>query len=50
MCEFAADVIQKIYDGEERTSYAKHVVLTFFTRFEDWEQVVAKAEELGSVK
>ena len=50
LCEFTADVIQKIYDREELTSYAKHVVLTFFNRFEDWEQVVAKAEELGSVK
>ena len=48
--EFAADVLQKIYDGEERTSYAKHVVLTFFSRFEDWDQIVAKAEELRSVK
>lgn len=48
--EFAADVLQKIYDGEELTSYAKHVVLIFFTRFEDWDQIVAKAEELKSVK
>ena len=48
--EFAADVLQKVYDGEELTSYAKHVVLTFFTRFEDWDQIVAKAEELRNVK
>lgn len=48
--EFAADVVQKIYDGEELTSYARHVVLTFFSRFEDWEQVIAKAEELRNVK
>lgn len=48
--EFAADVIQKIYNGEELSGYARHVVLTFFTRFEDWEQVIAKAEELRNVK
>ena len=48
--EFAADVLQKVYDGEELTSYAKHVVLTFFTRFEDWEQIIQKAKELKNVK
>lgn len=48
--EFASDVLQKIYDGEELTFYAKHIVLTFFSRFEDWSQVVAKAEELKNVK
>lgn len=50
LCEFAADVIQKIYDREELTSYAKHVVLTFFSRFEDWDQVVQKARDLKNVK
>lgn len=49
--EFAADVLQKIYDGEkEFDSYVRHVMLTFFTRFEDWDQIIAKAEELRSVK
>ena len=48
--EFAADVLQKVYDGEELTSYAKHVVLTFFTRFEDWDQIVQKARDLKNVK
>ena len=49
--EFAADVLQKIYDGEkEFDAYVRHVVCTFFTRFEDWDQIVAKAEELRSVK
>ena len=48
--EFAADVLQKVYDGEELTSYARHVVLTFFTRFEDWEQILEKAKELKSAK
>ena len=48
--EFAADVLQKVYDGEELTSYARHVMLTFFTRFEDWDQIIAKVEELRNVK
>ena len=49
--EFAADVLQKIYDGEkEFDAYVRHVVCTFFTRFEDWDQIVAKAEELRNVK
>lgn len=48
--EFAADVIQKIYDGEELSGYARHVVLTFFSRFEDWDQIVQKARELKNVK
>ena len=48
--EFAADVLQKVYDGEELTSYAKHVVLTFFSRFEDWDQIVQKARDLKNVK
>lgn len=48
--EFAADVLQKVYDGEELSGYARHVVLTFFTRFEDWDQVIQKAKELKNVK
>ena len=48
--ELAADVLQKIYEGEELTGYARHVVLTFFTRFEDWDQILTKTAELRSVK
>lgn len=48
--EFASEVVQKVYDGEEFDSYVRHVVSAFFTRFEDWEQIVAKAEELRNVK
>lgn len=49
--EFAADVLQKIYDGEtEFDSYVRHVVLTFFSRFDDWDQIIQKAKELKSVK
>lgn len=50
LCEFAAEVVQKVYDGEmEFDSYIRHVVCTFFTRFEDWDQIIAKAEELRNV-
>lgn len=48
--EFAAEVIQKIYDGESFDSYVRHVVFTFFSRFEDWDQIVQKACELKNVK
>ena len=48
--EFAAEVVQKVYDGEEFDSYVRHVTFTFFSRFEDWDQVVQKARDLKNVK
>ena len=48
--EFAAEVVQKVYDGEEFDAYVTHVVSAFFSGFEDWEQILAKAEELRNVK
>jgi hypothetical protein len=47
---YTADVLQKIYDGEELDNYAKHVIVTFLSRFEDWEQPFMKAKELRNVK
>ena len=48
--EFAADVIQKKYNGEMLNDAERQILLCFFLRFEDWYQIVAKAEELRSVK
>lgn len=50
LTDIATDAVQAMYDGAELTSYAKHVILTFFSRFEDWDQVIQKAEELRNVK
>ena len=44
--EFAADVVQKKYNGESLNYMDRQVVLCFFMRFEDWYQIIAKAEEL----
>lgn len=50
LCEFAADVLQKVYDGEEEfDAYVRRAVFTFFTRFEDWDQIVQKARDLKNV-
>ena len=46
--EFAADVIQKKYNGELLNDADRQVYSVFFTRFEDWIQVIAKIEELRS--
>lgn len=50
LTDIAADAVQAVYEGGELSGYARHVVLTFFTRFEDWPQIIAKAEELKNVK
>ena len=46
--EFAADVIQKKYNGEMLNDAERQILLCFFLRFEDWYQIVAKAEKLRS--
>ena len=46
--EFAADVIQKKYNGEMLNDVDRQILFCFFLRFEDWYQIVAKAEELRS--
>lgn len=46
----ASAIIQKVYEGKRQTSYEKKIAHIFFSRFEDWEQIVAKAKELASVK
>lgn len=43
-------IIQKVYEGKRQTVHEQKIAHVFFSRFEDWEQVVAKAKELGSVK
>lgn len=48
--EIAQGVIHKAYNDEDLTMYEKRIILYFFSRFEDWDQIVAKAEELRSVK
>lgn len=50
LTDIATDTVQAAYDGAGLSGYARHVVLTFFTRFEDWEQIIQKAEALASVK
>lgn len=46
----ASAIIQKVYEGKRQTSYEKKIAHVFFSRFEDWDQIIAKAEELRSVK
>lgn len=46
LTDIAADAVQAVYEGGELSGYARHVVLTFFSRFEDWPEIIAKAEEL----
>lgn len=46
----ASAIIQKIYEGKRRTVHENKIAHVFFSRFEDWDQILAKAEELKNVK
>ena len=46
----ASTIIQKIYESKRQTVHEKKIAHVFFSRFEDWDQILAKAEELRSVK
>ena len=50
LTDIATDAMQAIYDGCGVTTYARHVICTLLSRFEDWDQFIAKAEELKNVK
>lgn len=48
--ECVNSIIQKVYEGKRQTVHEQKIAHTFFSRFEDWEQIIAKAKELRSVK
>lgn len=46
LMDYAGRIIQKWYDGDRLTRWEDDVNFTLFTRFEDWDQVRAKVNEL----
>jgi len=48
--ECANTIIQKIYESKRQTAHEQKIAHVFFSRFEDWVQIIAKAKELRSVK
>ena len=48
--DVAQGIIHKTYNDEKLTIYEQRIILYFFTRFEDWEQIIQKAKELKSAK
>ena len=48
--DVAQGIIHKTYNDEKLTIYEQRIILYFFARFEDLDQIFAKAEELRSVK
>lgn len=50
MMDYAERIIQKWYDGDRLTRWEDDVNFTLFTRFEDWDQVRAKVNELKENK
>ena len=46
----ASTIIQKFYEGKRQILHEKKLAHIFFSRFEDWDQFIAKAEELKNVK
>lgn len=50
LMDYAERIIQKWHDRERLTRWEDDVRFSLMTRFEDWDQILAKAEELRNVK
>jgi hypothetical protein len=48
--DVAQGIIHKTYNDEKLTIYEQRIILYFFARFEDLNQIFAKVEELRSMK
>lgn len=44
------DILQRCYDGRKQSAKNHQIWLTILSRFEDWDQIIAKAEELKENK
>ena len=50
LTDIATDAVQAAYDGCGITPYARQVICVLLSRFEDWDQFIATAEELRNMK